>query len=129
MALNVLVVDDSAVMRKMIVRALHLSGLPVAKVFEAGTGKAGLVSALEQPVDLALLDINMPEMNGMALLTELRNHPKTAALPIVMVSTEGSEQRIEMIRNSGAGFVRKPFTPEALVAAVVGAVGGCDDDE
>lgn len=129
MALNVLVVDDSAVMRKMIVRALQLSGLPVAKVFEAGTGRAGLESAMEQPVDLALLDINMPEMNGMTVLEELRKHPKTAGLPIVMVSTEGSEQRIEVIRASGAGFVRKPFTPETLVSAVVGAVGGFDDDE
>lgn len=129
MALNVLVVDDSAVMRRMIVRALELSGLPLARVLEAGTGKAGLASALEEDVDLALLDINMPEMNGLTMLAELRKHPRTAELPVIMVSTEGSEQRIEAIRASGASFVRKPFTPESLIAAVVGAVGGRDDDD
>lgn len=129
MALNVLVVDDSAVMRKMIVRALELSGLPVARVFEAANGATGLASAIEHPIDLALLDINMPEMNGLAVLVELRKNPKTSELPVVMVSTEGSEQRMEMIRECGAGFVRKPFTPELLVSAVVNAVGGDDDDE
>jgi len=129
MALNVLVVDDSAVMRKMIIRALELSSLPVGQVFEAGSGAAGLASALDHPIDLALLDINMPEMDGLTLLSELRKHPKTSALPVVVVSTEGSEQRIELIRESRAGFVRKPFTPELLVSAVVSAVGGGDDGE
>ncbi|MCC6213439.1 MAG: response regulator [Polyangiaceae bacterium] len=129
MALNVLIVDDSAVMRRMIARALELTGMPVAKVFEAGDGVRGLAAAMEHPIDLALIDINMPEKNGLDVLSELRTHGKTSALPVVMVSTEGSEPRIEMIRANGAAFVRKPFTPEALVAAIVTAVGGRDDDE
>ncbi len=124
MALNVLVVDDSAVMRKMIIRALRLSGINVNEVFEAQDGQAGLASAMTHSIHLALLDVNMPGMNGLVLLEELRARPETSLLPIVIVSTEGSEERIDLIEERGAGFVRKPFTAESLVSAVVAAVSG-----
>ena len=96
----------------------------------AKNGVDALVKLQDNPdTEMVFSDINMPEMDGLTLLSELRKHPKTSALPVVVVSTEGSEQRIELIRESRAGFVRKPFTPELLVSAVVSAVGGGDDGE
>jgi two-component system chemotaxis response regulator CheY len=114
MALNVLVVDDSAVMRAMVIKTLRLSGLSLNAVHEAGNGAEALQVLDEQWVDLALVDINMPVMSGEELLTRIRQNPDTADLPIVVVSTEGSETRIHAIREHGVKFVHKPFSPEEL---------------
>lgn len=114
MALNVLVVDDSAVMRKMIVRTLRLSGLPLGEVYEAGNGREGLEVLGAHWVDLALVDINMPVMNGEEMIDRIRQNPEMADLSVIVVSTDSSETRIEMLQKKGAGFVHKPFTPEGL---------------
>lgn len=129
MALNLLVIDDSAVMRRMIIRTLKVGGLPIKNVHEAGDGSEALEKLSSHAVDLALLDLNMPGMNGMTTLAHIREDPKTKKLPVVVVSTEGSETRIQEIRDQGAMFLRKPFAPEALVAAIADAIGGVDDDE
>jgi two-component system chemotaxis response regulator CheY len=124
MALRVLVVDDSAVMRSMVVKVLHMTGLPIVEIREAENGKAGL-DALEQGgIDLALVDINMPVMDGLTMLDNVRANPKLASLPVVVVSTEGSDKRIKELKEKGAAFIRKPFAPEALVDAVINAIGG-----
>jgi two-component system chemotaxis response regulator CheY len=126
MALNVLVVDDSAVMRAMVIKSLRLSGLPLNAVHEAGNGEEALQVLDEQWVDLALVDINMPVMNGEELLTRVRQNPDIADLPIIVVSTEGSETRIHAIRARGAEFVHKPFTPEKLRETVLHITGVSD---
>ena len=72
MAFNVLVVDDSAVMRAMIARVVRLSGVPLGEMFEAPNGAEGLRVVREQWVDLVLLDINMPVMNGEEMLAAAR---------------------------------------------------------
>ena len=84
MAFNVLVVDDSAVMRQMVVRTLKMSGLPLGTVLEAANGEEGLSVLQEQWVDLLLLDINMPVMNGEEMLRRLRASPETEALPVIV---------------------------------------------
>lgn len=114
MSLNVLVVDDSAVMRSMIIRALRMSGVPIGTVYEAGGGEAGLALLREQAVHLAMLDINMPGMSGLEMIGRMRVDPRLRRLPIVVVSTEGSEARIEELQLQGIGFVHKPFAPERL---------------
>jgi two-component system, chemotaxis family, chemotaxis protein CheY len=114
MSLNVLVVDDSAVMRSIIIKNLRASGIPLAQVFEAGDGAEALWMLTKNHVDLALVDINMPVMNGEELINKLRQNPRTAQLPVIVVSTEGSETRITKLRDNKAGFVHKPFTPEKL---------------
>ena len=128
MALSVLVVDDSRIMRNMVRRVLGLSGLPIASVCEAGSGVEALAVLAETAVDLALVDINMPEMNGVQLLSRIRSDESTQSLPVIVVSTEGSEERIREVAELGAAFVRKPFSPEDLVDAVIGAIGGLDAD-
>ncbi len=123
MHFNVLVVDDSAVMRAMIVRTLRMSGLPLGEVHEAAGGKEALARLRTSWVDLMLLDINMPIMNGEEVIDRLRADPETADLKIIVVSTERSDARIERLAAKGAAFVHKPFTPEELRDAVLHITG------
>ncbi len=112
--MNVLIVDDSAVMRTMIARTLRLSGVPVVSVREAANGAEGLRALQDAGADLVLLDVNMPVMDGEEMMRQLRAAPATCALPVIIVSTEGSQTRISELRALGAAFVHKPFTPEML---------------
>jgi two-component system chemotaxis response regulator CheY len=120
------VVDDSAVMRQMVVRTLRMSGLPLGTVFEAGNGEEGLFVLQDQWVDLLLLDINMPVMNGEEMLRRLRATPETASLPVIVVSTEGSETRLAALHELGAAVVRKPFAPETLRDTIIRVTGVTD---
>jgi len=129
MAFNVLVVDDSEVMRAMVVKTLRLSGIPLGEVHHAGNGADGLVVLENHWIDLALVDINMPVMRGEEMIERIRDNPATADLPIVVVSTESSEARIAQLRARGVEFVHKPFTPEALRATVLRITGINDDDQ
>jgi two-component system chemotaxis response regulator CheY len=114
MALNVLVVDDSAVVRTMISRTLRLSGLPLGEIYECANGQEGLEALERNWIDLVLVDINMPVMNGEEMIQKLRANPAMADLPVIVVSTEGSQTRIERLQAQGARFVHKPFTPEMV---------------
>jgi two-component system chemotaxis response regulator CheY len=127
MAFNVLVVDDSAVMRTMVIKTLRLSGVPVGEIFQAANGEEGLDRLREQWIDLVLLDLNMPQMNGEELLAEIRSHPDTSSVAVIVVSTEGSEARIKRIKDLGAQFVHKPFRPEELRAVIRDLTGVSDD--
>lgn len=114
MSISVLVIDDSAVMRSMIIRSLRMTGVPVAEIYEAADGAAGLEQLSQNWIDLALVDINMPVMNGEEFIERVRAEPETRDLSVVVVSTEASETRISRFRESGTGFVHKPFRPETL---------------
>ncbi|MBN2171604.1 MAG: response regulator [Candidatus Krumholzibacteriota bacterium] len=127
MALNVLIVDDSSVMRAMIKKTLRLSGLPVGEICEAENGVAALERLEERWLDLALVDINMPVMNGIDLIEEIRRRPAIADLVIMVVSTESSETRIESLRRMGVDFVHKPFTPEDIKRKIENLTGVCAD--
>jgi two-component system, chemotaxis family, chemotaxis protein CheY len=123
MALNVMVVDDSSVMRTMIIKALGLAGLPIREVHQANNGQEALEVLAKHWIDLALVDINMPVMDGMELIARVRALPELAALPIVVVSTESSTTRISMLQKDGTRFIHKPFSPEALKTTVVEMTG------
>ena len=123
MAFNVLVVDDSAVMRAMVIKTLNMSGLPVGEIRQASDGAEALRLLGEHWIDLALIDLNMPVMNGEELLDRLRQNPETADLAVVVVSTESSSTRIAALRQKGAGFVHKPFNPVALRDEVLRITG------
>lgn len=127
MALNVLVVDDSAVMRSMIMKTLKLSGVQLGEIYQASNGLEALEVLNYNWIDLALVDINMPVMDGEAMIDAVRSNPVTADLSVVVVSTESSESRIEMLQRKGAGFVHKPFTPEILREKIVGITGVTDE--
>lgn len=129
MALNILVVDDSSVMRAMIIKTLRLSQLPLGEVLEAPNGQEALKVLDGKWIDLALVDINMPVMDGEEMIDRLRQNPVTADLPVIIVSTEGSETRKEVLVKKGAGFVHKPFTPETLRDTILKTLGGLDEQK
>jgi two-component system chemotaxis response regulator CheY len=122
--LNVLVVDDSAVTRAMILKTLRAAGLDLGETHEAPNGQAGLEVLGQHWVDLAFVDINMPVMNGEEMIGIIRDNPAWSDLPIIIVSTEGSETRIERLQRKGAHFIHKPFSPEVVrdvVQEILGA--------
>jgi two-component system, chemotaxis family, chemotaxis protein CheY len=123
MALNVLVVDDSAVMRSIIIKTLRLGGLNLGKIFQASNGQEALDILDDNWIDLALVDINMPVMTGEEFIEQVRLQKETADLSILVVSTEGSSKRIEAVRRMGAEFLHKPFTPELLREKVMRITG------
>ena len=114
MALNVLVVDDSAIVRSIILKSLRLARVELGETHEAADGRQGLAVLDQHWVDVVFLDINMPVMNGEEMIETMRANPLWAELPVVIVSTEGSRTRIEHLRSLGAQFIHKPFTPEEI---------------
>lgn len=111
---RLLVVDDSTVMRKVVIRSARIAGLETATVVEASDGTAALEALREQPVDLVFLDLHMPRMNGEAFLHVLRATPAWEQLPVVVISSDGQAERVRRTRGLRARFLVKPFTPEEL---------------
>ncbi len=114
MAINVLIVDDSSVMRAMILKTLRISGLPLGETHQAGNGEEGLDALNRHWIDLVIVDINMPVMNGEAMIDSMRDNYNMKDIPLIVVSTEGSESRIERLLHKGARFIHKPFSPEIV---------------
>ncbi len=115
MAYRILVVDDSPSMRNFIRRVLHLSGFSVAEVLEAGNGLDALEILESRPVDVVLTDINMPRMSGEELMLQLSAHTKLSRVPILVVSGDSSEARVQRMLQLGArACLAKPFSPERL---------------
>ena len=113
---KVLLVDDSAVMRKIIQRKIEQTGLMVDEFVEAGDGKEALEKVNDNDnIDLILLDWNMPNMSGIEFVRELRSLDIQNRIPVVIVTTEGREDKISEAKKSGAdGYLTKPFTTDQL---------------
>ncbi|MBO6586869.1 MAG: response regulator [Gracilimonas sp.] len=112
MKINVLIVEDDAAMR-VVLRSTVLSAdldVEVAEIFEAENGKEGLEVLEKEKVDMMLVDIYMPIMDGLEMLDYARDHPKMADIPAIVVSSENNEDRIDAILRQGLGFVHKPLT-------------------
>ncbi|MBI1380264.1 MAG: response regulator [Planctomycetaceae bacterium] len=122
---KMLIVDDSATMRKIIMRVLRQAEIPVSDILEAGNGKEGLQRLVADPdIAMVLSDINMPEMNGIDFLKAIRTRRDKTSLPVVMITTEGGEAMLQTAMDSGAnGYVTKPFTPDSIRSALEGLVG------
>jgi two-component system chemotaxis response regulator CheY len=123
MALNVLVVDDSVGMRSILIKTLKLTDLDLGEIWEAGNGVEALKVLRESWVDLALVDINMPVMDGEELVNAVRKDEELKELPILIVSSESSLERIELLLKKETGFVHKPFSPESLRDAILETAG------
>ncbi|HSZ62908.1 MAG TPA: response regulator [Terriglobales bacterium] len=113
--IRALIVDDSSVMRKIVERSLRQAGVELEKVTEAGNGAEALAALHENPVDLILCDINMPVMDGLEFVREAVKLECAKGVPIVMITTEGSESHVVQALSAGArGYIRKPFTPDQV---------------
>jgi two-component system, chemotaxis family, chemotaxis protein CheY len=119
-----LIVDDSSVMRKIVERSLRQAGLELERVVEAGNGAEALVALGKEKVDLILCDINMPVMDGLEFVKSLGTVENSKGVPVVMITTEGSENFVVQALSAGArGYIRKPFTPEQVKEHVLPLVG------
>jgi two-component system, chemotaxis family, chemotaxis protein CheY len=124
MAFNVLLVDDSPSMRKVIRRVLTLSGFDVGTCLEAGDGLEALQVLEDAWIDVVITDINMPNMNGEELVVKMSEDPMRSYIPVLVVSTDRSDERLARMMALGArGYVTKPFLPETLGAAMGKIVG------
>jgi two-component system chemotaxis response regulator CheY len=118
--IRTLIVDDSSVMRKIVERALRQAGLDSLLVHEAGSGTEGLELLKAKQVDLILSDINMPSMDGLEFLRQLRAQNLAPGVPVVMITTESSEEHVKQAILAGAqGYIRKPFTAEQVKERVL----------
>jgi len=123
MTMNVLIVDDSGVMRAMIQKTLRMTGLPLGEIHQAGNGQEGLAALEAHWIDLVIADINMPVMNGEEMIDRMQANPATCNTPTVVVSTEGSQTRIERLAHKGVRFIHKPFTPETIRDTICALTG------
>ncbi len=122
--IKALIVDDSSVMRKIVERSLRQSGLDLGEVFEAANGAEGLAVIAGNHVDLILSDINMPVMDGLEFVRRLQTMEEARGVPVVMITTEGSESNVVQALSLGAtGYIRKPFTPDQVKEHVIPVLG------
>lgn len=115
MGKNVLLVDDSSTMRKIIGRSLRQAGIAFDNIFEAGDGLEALEVLEREKVDIVLSDINMPNMDGISFLREKSNRDNIKNIPVLMISTETGDDIIGEAKSLGAvGAIKKPFTPDKV---------------
>jgi two-component system chemotaxis response regulator CheY len=113
MGKSLMIVDDSATMRKIIMRTIGMSGLQFEQTEQAGNGNEAIEKLNAKPVDIMLCDVNMPEMSGTDLVKKVRQMDSCNDTKIIMVSTESSQELIDSVMADGAnGYITKPFTPE-----------------
>jgi two-component system chemotaxis response regulator CheY len=118
---DVLIVDDSTAIRKILQRVLNQAEIPLGSVHEAGDGLEALDVLRSKAVTLIFSDINMPNMDGLQFLAQLRLNEAWKKIPVVMITTEGSQARVmEAIELGASGYVRKPFTPDQIKDKLVG---------
>lgn len=120
--LQILVVDDMSTSRGLIVQALESMG--IANVRHVEGGKEALAAMAARPVHLVLSDFNMPGMDGLGLLREMRNEPKTRGTGFILITGRADQAMIDQGRTMGMNnFIRKPFTPPELKACLEAVVG------
>jgi len=115
MAYNILIVDDSKLMRQVIAKTIQISGVSVGSIYEANNGKEALDVMNKNWVDIVFADINMPEMNGIEMVKAMSQSGILKTVPVVIVSTERNVEKLAVLKEIGVkAFVSKPFTPEIL---------------
>ncbi len=126
MSLSILVVNDSAVMRSMLVRTLRLSGLPLSHVYQAADGPEALAVLAAHDVDLAMIDGALPEVSGPRLVEQIKADGRLAGLQIIVVAREGAGGAVRALETRGLASISMPFTPEQVRATVLRSLGVLD---
>jgi two-component system chemotaxis response regulator CheY len=115
MSISILIVDDSATMRGFIKRTLQSTRIPLGEIWEASNGREGIAQMKANWMDLVLADLNMPDMTGVEMIDQMNLDPMLAALPVIVVSSEGDQAVLHALSQKGVReFIRKPFQPQML---------------
>ncbi len=121
---NVLIVDDSPILRTAIKKVVRLAGIDEDRIHEAGNGQEALDVLETVWVDLVLLDLNMPVMNGEEFVAELRKRDAISDVAVVIVSTESNKERLDRLKGLGVrSSLHKPFEPEDLCRLIADIMG------
>ncbi|MBN1824779.1 MAG: response regulator [Candidatus Eisenbacteria bacterium] len=132
MSYSILVVDDSRIVRTMVKKTISMSGMDVREIYEAENGKQALDVLGKEWVDIVFADLNMPEMSGVEMVEKMSEDNLLVSIPVVIVSSEHSEKRIEELKERGIrAYIKKPFRPECftdVVKDVLDGVGGGSDE-
>lgn len=127
MSYDVLIVDDSTVIRAALRKMLAMSGLDLGTVHEAANGREALAILDQSWVDIMLVDLNMPDMNGVELIECLSGDSMLVSTPVVVISSERRQNRIDELKQRGIrAFIKKPLRPENLYDVVRQVLGGHD---
>lgn len=119
MGYNVLIVDNSVIIRKMVAKTLSITDLDISEYYFAENGKQALEKLDENWIDIVFADINMPEMNGIEMIEEMSRRKLLSEVPVVVISTERSRQRIDTLKEMGVqAYLQKPFVPEEFARVV-----------
>ena len=124
MSYSVLVVDDSAIVRAMVKKAITMAGLDVKELHEAANGREALEKLGAHWIDIVFADLNMPEMGGVELVEKMSQDATLTSIPVVIVSSEHSQARIDELKQRGIrAYIKKPFRPEGFRGIVEGLLG------
>ena len=130
MSYNVLIVDDSSIVRSVVKKSINMSGIDVSSVFEAGNGKEALDVLNKEWIDIVFADLNMPEMNGIELVEKMSEDAMLVSTPVVIISSEQRQPKIDALKERGIrAYMKKPFRPEGfkdIVCNILGEGGGGD---
>jgi two-component system chemotaxis response regulator CheY len=119
--LDVLIVDDSAAIRKILQRVLRQTDLPIGEIKEAGDGAEAVEILKNRTFGLILSDINMPQMDGLQLLARIKEMEHLRNVPVIMITTEGGQGKVmEAVQLGATGYVRKPFTADQIKEKLAG---------
>lgn len=120
---NILIVDDSSVMRMIIRRNLRQTGIQINQEFEAGDGQEALQVLSKHKIDFVFSDINMPNMDGLTFIREVRNKPGSNDVKLIMITTEaGMDIGNEAIAFGADGYIVKPFTSDQILDKIKFAI-------
>ncbi len=121
--LDVLIVDDSAAIRKILQRVLRQTDLNLGEIREAGDGSEAVELLKDRTFGLILSDINMPQMDGLQLLARIKEMKHLRDVPVIMITTEGGQGKVmEAVQLGATGYVRKPFTADQIKEKLAGVI-------
>ncbi len=130
MSYKILIVDDSLPMRSVIKKTIKASGFNTSEFHEAENGEAALKVLDNSWLDIVVTDYNMPVMNGIELIQEMKKNEMFKEIPVLVITTEGNQQKIDAFIKSGAtGYIKKPFTPEEIKIKLTEILGEHDYEQ
>ena len=115
MPYNILIVDDSQTMRRVLRKTVTLSGVEIGECWEAGDGREALQILQSRSIDLILSDINMPGLSGLEMIQKMKREEKWRRIPVILITSLADEERLQEASTLGVEwYLQKPFHPEVL---------------